>query len=72
MNAITVTFPTVTYATKAKKVLARVGIHSKLIKIGGGASGGCVYALRIESTSHYDLAYEFKNSGIPYSILETK
>ena len=70
MNAITVIFPTVTYAMKAKKQLARVGIHSKLIKIGDSASGGCTYALRAEVSSHYDLAYELKNSGIPYSIPE--
>ena len=71
MNTMTVTFPTVTYAMKAKNLLARVGIHSKLIKIGGNSSGGCVYALRVEVSDYYDLVFELKNSGIPYGILES-
>ena len=66
---VTLAIPTVTYAVKAKKILQRVGIPSKLIKT-VSENGGCVYAVEIDADKLYSAVYELKGADIPYSSVD--
>jgi hypothetical protein len=60
-----VTIGSLTYAQKAKRMLAAKGIHVRLIKTDGGEAG-CTYALAIPGASFFDAIAALRTSGIPY------
>ena len=63
------TVGTITIAIKARKLLSRSGINSKLIKINPKNAGlGCVYGLQISASDFYNAVVELKNNGIEYSL----
>ena len=59
---------TVTYATKAGKLLRRDGIPSRAIKVTAHGGGGCLHGLEIEEDSLLDAAAVLRNNGIAYSV----
>ena len=60
---------TVTYAIKAKKILSRAGISSKLVKIGDSDSkGGCTYGLEFGDNDFYSAIIELRKAEIVYSL----
>jgi hypothetical protein len=58
-----------TYAIKAKKLLLRESIPSKLIKTNGESiSSGCNHALEIDSNHFYAAVAVLRKNGITYSV----
>lgn len=71
MKKITVTVGAVTYAIKARNLLSRGGIRSKLVKIDSSASSpGCTHGLEISENDLYDLAALLREHGIGYSVIK--
>ena len=69
MKKTIVTIGTVTHAIKAKKLLMRVGLSSKLIKVGGAYSNeGCAYGLELEGEDFYSAVIELRKADINYSL----
>ena len=69
MNFTTITVGSVTYALKAKKLLARRGIKSKLIKVNSAkAKTGCEYGVEFSTVFLYDVISELKNNNFYYSL----
>ena len=59
----------VTYAIKARRVLSRNGIQSKLVKIDALEShNGCTHGLEIDSEDFYATVMGLRNAGISYSL----
>ena len=69
MNKTTVTVGSVTYAMKAKRLLSRMNIQSKLVKVDASkTAGGCTHGLEFASADFYTVVMGLKNAGIHYSI----
>ena len=68
MPKIIVTFNSITYALKGRKILTRAGIVSKLIKVDSDLTGGCTYGVEIEDRYYFDAIGALKNAGINYSV----
>lgn len=65
----TITVGSVTYAIKARKLLQRIGIDSKLVKVDNTkANKGCEYGIEFPSNFLYDVVAELKSHGIAYSV----
>ncbi len=65
-NIITVN--SVTYAIKARKMLARDGIQSKLVKMESKIPEGCVYGIEFDSEAFYSVVKILRENGIAYSL----
>ena len=69
LDEVTFTFDSVTYANKAKKLLQRVGVTSKLIKLTRPADdGGCVHGLTLSRVEYYTAIKLLREYGIAYKV----
>lgn len=69
-NKIILTVGSITYAIKARKLLNRKNIPSKLIKI--DELKGCAYGIQIEDTQLLSAVSVLKENGIQYSLYERR
>lgn len=68
MNTAILTVGSVTYAIKARKLLLRSGIRSKLVKVNENKTArGCSHGIEIEEGNFYDVVAILRENGIPYS-----
>ena len=67
MKRITVTVGTVTFAMKARKLLARKGIASQVVRV-NSSDMGCIHGLEFKETDMFGVASTLKENGIPYSV----
>jgi hypothetical protein len=66
-------FASVTYAIKARKLLERNGIKSKLVKtLSNEKRQGCAYGLKFNSSEFYDTAKILRENNITYTVLPKK
>ena len=73
MNKTTITVGSVTYAIKARKVLQRMRIHSKLVKTDASrSSGGCTYGIEFNTEDFYNAVMGLRNAGISYQLYSQK
>ena len=73
MNKTVLTVETVTYAMKARKLLLRCGIQSKLIKTDAEDSGiGCRHGLEIASKDYFEAVRILGENGIKFSVPKSK
>lgn len=69
MDEVIFTFDSITYANKAKKILSRVGIQSKLIKLSSSNEhGGCVHGLTIPREHYYTAIKALREFEIAYRV----
>ena len=69
MNTATITLGSVTYAIKSRKVLAKNGIRSKLVKLDSSkTTNGCNYGLEILRTDFYSAVSILRNEQINYEL----
>ncbi len=68
MGKIIITFSSVTYAQKARKILSKVGIGAKLIKVSKNASAECTHGIEFYESSFLDAARILRNAEIEYSV----
>ena len=68
MGKIIITFDSVTYAYKARKLLARANINSKLVKVSAEITNGCTHGIEILNNSFFDAVNELRRAGINYSV----
>lgn len=69
LNTTIVTVGTLTYAMKAKKILSRAGIRSKLVKVDSTKTEkGCTHGLEFKSYDLYSVVVALRESGIEYGI----
>ncbi len=67
MNTSIFTVGSVTYAVKARKILSRAGISSRLVKVDGGKSRhGCTYGIEFAEEDLLAAVMELKRNGIAY------
>ena len=70
MNNVTVTVSSVTYAIKARRLLWRAKIQSKLVKLDPNQNeNGCSYGVVFPAADLYSAVMELKNNEIPYHLL---
>ena len=72
MKNIMITVGGVTYAIKLRKLLARDGIESELIKISDTKRGGCTHGVRISGEDLFRAVGIMRSKGIDYSVVEEK
>ena len=73
MNKTTITVGSVTYAIKARKLLQRMRIHSKLVKTDASkSSGGCIYGIELKTEDFYNAVMGLRNAGISYQLYSQK
>lgn len=71
MKKVTLTFWSITYAIKVRKLLLGIGIKSKLIKIDPSLTNeGCAYGVEIAEAYLLDAVSELKKRGIKYSLYQ--
>lgn len=69
MNRRTITVGSVTYAHKARRLLQRKGINSRLVKIDSARSkNGCTHGIELAEKDFYNVIMELKNAGIEYTV----
>ena len=69
MNTRTITVGSVTYAHKARRLLQRKEINSRLVKIDATRSkNGCAYGIEFAEEDFYNVIMELKNAGIVYYL----
>ena len=69
MNKTILAVETVTYAMKARKLLLRCGIQSKLIKTDSQDSGtGCRHGLEISNKDYFEAVKILGDGGIRFSV----
>lgn len=69
MNTSVFTVGSVTLAVKARKLLARAGIRSRLIKTDAAKSRyGCQYGIEFPTPDFYDVSAELRKNGIAYEV----
>ena len=72
LNKRTITFGSVTYAHKAKRLLAQVGISSRLVKLDAATSKtGCTHGIEFAAEDFYNVVLELKKAGINYHYITT-
>ncbi len=59
-----------TLALKARRLLARNGIDTVLTRISGESSGGCTYALEIDTDRFFDAVFLLKAAEINYRVFK--
>lgn len=73
LNKTTITVGSVTYAIKARKILQRMRIHSKLVKTDAArSSGGCTYGIEFKTEDFYNVVMGLRNAGISYHLYSQK
>ena len=71
LNTTVLTVGSVTYAMKARKLLLRGGIRSKLVKVNGdNMSMGCNHGLEIDKDDFYSAAVILKENRIAFSVFK--
>lgn len=69
MEEIIFAFDSITYANKAKKLLLRVGITTKLTKISSKSSSeGCVFGISIKREDYYSAVRILREADIRYAV----
>lgn len=69
MKKLTLTVGSVTYAIKLRKLLARDGIKSRLVKVDNTLTkNGCSHGLEISDNDFYRAVMIMKENNIDYSI----
>ena len=68
MGKIIITFTSVTYAIKARKMLAKEGINAKLVKVGDENRRGCTHGIEIKNSEFLTAVGALRNLGIEYSV----
>lgn len=69
LNTSIFTVGSVTLAVKARKLLARAGIRSRLVKSDTGKNkGGCRYGIEFSTLDFYGVSAELRKNGINYEI----
>lgn len=69
LNTIIVSVGTVTYAMKARKLLLKNGIQSKLIKSDSSDNGtGCTHGIEISNKDYFEAVRILGEGGIKYSV----
>ena len=69
MKNLTLTVGSVTYAIKLRKLLARDGIKSRLVKVDNTLTkNGCSHGLEISDSDFYRAVIIMKENNIDYSI----
>ena len=65
MNICTATMESLTYAIKAKRLLAPIGISSDVVKVDSSRTGrGCEYGISFDCSQLDDIKRALANSGI--------
>ncbi len=67
MKKSIITLESVTYATKAKKLLSQNGIKVRVVKLSSTKSGGCTYGIEFDEADYLDIALYLKNAGLVYN-----
>ncbi len=71
MDGVRFTFASFTYANKAKKILSRGNIKSKLVKLGtDDGAGGCTHGLIVEREYFYAAIGILRREKIAYKVLD--
>ena len=68
MQKVIVTFNSVTYALKGRKLLSRADIESRLIKVDTELTRSCTYGLEIDNNLFLDAIRILKTAGIDYRV----
>ena len=72
MEEIIFTFPSFTYANKARRLLQRTKISANLIKLGPSENGsGCTYGLSIRREDHFAVVGLFMENNIDYGVIKS-
>ena len=74
MNKTTVVVGSVTYAVKLKKMLARAGIKSAVVKLDNSPkNGGCIHGVSFNEVDFYAAVVIMRENNFEYSLYkETK
>ncbi len=73
MNNITLTFSSVTYSLKVRRLLSREKIESKLVKVESNSeSGGCLNGIEIAQSEFYRAVIILRKNGIEYSVYDSR
>lgn len=70
MKKTVISLESVTYATKAKRLLSQNGIASKVVKLSSTKSGGCQYGIEFDEKDYLDIALLLKNAGMKYNYVK--
>ena len=69
LNTSIFTVGSVTLAVKARKLLARAGIRSRLVKTDAAKTGnGCRYGIEFSTFDFYGVSAELRKNGISYEV----
>lgn len=69
MKTIIFTVGAVTYAIKARRLLTKTGIRSKLVKLNAErTAGGCIYGIEVSDKDYYSTIAVLKEAQIGYTI----
>ena len=69
MNKVIITLDSLTYAIKARKILSKKGINSKLVKLDSSSMmSGCTNGIELNSRDFLSAASFLRASGINYSL----
>ena len=73
MKRIVITFSSITYATKARRLLSTIDISSRLVKVDLSQSkDGCTYGIEIAYNSFLPVIETLRANRIPYSVLKSE
>lgn len=68
LNVATITVGSMTYAIKARRLLLREGIKSKLVKLDKNKDG-CSYGIELKEDKLYSAVVILRSNGIEYKLL---
>ena len=68
MAKVIVTFNSVTYALKGRKILSRSGIGARLIKVDTELARSCTYGLEVDNNLFLDTVRLLKSAGLDYTV----
>lgn len=68
MQKVILTFNSITYAIKGRKILSRGGITARLIKVDTELNKSCTYGAEIDASLFLDAVRMLKDAGIDYSV----
>ena len=72
LNKTIITVGSVTYAIKARNMLSRGGVRSKLVKTDGtGQNRGCTHGLELNSEDFYRAVVILKENNINYNVYKS-
>jgi hypothetical protein len=71
LNKLSLSFASITFAQKARRILNGNGVFAELIKFDAQKSStGCTYGLKIDHKNYLNAIGLLKEHGIPYSTLK--